>query len=64
MPPGPESLQDDRAPYGNRILATVSRELTGEFGQAFTLRSLYRAIQFRQCFPDQEIVSTLSTPLS
>jgi hypothetical protein len=38
--------------------------LTVEFGQAFTLRSLYRAIQFCQCFPDQEIVSTLSTQLS
>lgn len=59
-----ESLQDERAPYGKRILASVSRELTVEFGQAFTLRSLYRAIQFCQCFPGQEIVSTLSTQLS
>jgi len=59
-----ESLQDERAQYGKRILATVSRELTVEFGQAFTLRSLYRAIQFCQGFTDQEIVSTLSTQLS
>jgi hypothetical protein len=59
-----ESLQDERAPYGKRILSTVSRELTVVFGQAFTLRSLYRAIQFGQCFTDQEIVSTLSTQLS
>lgn len=59
-----ESLQDERAPYGKRILATVSRQLTVEFGQAFTLRSLYRAIQFCQGFPDQDIVSTLSTQLS
>ncbi|MBM3263152.1 MAG: hypothetical protein FJY97_06955 [candidate division Zixibacteria bacterium] len=29
-----ESLQDERAPYGKRILATVSRELTVEFGQS------------------------------
>lgn len=43
---------------------TVSRELTAEFGQAFSLRALYRAIQFYQCFSDQEIVSTLSTQLS
>ncbi|TVR60590.1 MAG: DUF1016 family protein [Candidatus Competibacteraceae bacterium] len=64
MPPGPESLQDERAPYGKRILATVSQELTVEFGQAFTLRLFYRTIQFCQCFPDQEIVSTLSTQLS
>jgi len=59
-----ESLQDERAQYGKRILATVSRQLTIEFGQAFTLRSLYRAIQFCQGFTDQEIVSTLSTQLS
>ncbi len=59
-----ENLQDERAEYGKRILATVSRELTVEFGQAFSLRSLYRAIQFRQCFPDLENVSTLSTQLS
>ena len=59
-----DSLQDERAPYGKRILATVSRELTLEFGQAFTLRSLYRAIQFYQGFSDQEIVSTLSAQLS
>ena len=59
-----ESLQDERAPYGKRILATVSRELTVEFGQAFSLRSLYRAIQFCQGFTNQDIVSTLSTQLS
>jgi len=59
-----ENLQDERAQYGKRILATVSQELTIEFGQTFTLRSLYRAIQFCQSFTDEEIVSTLSTQLS
>ena len=58
-----ENLQDERAEYGRRILATVSQELTVEFGQAFSLRSLYRAIQFHQSFPDLKIVSTLSTQL-
>ena len=59
-----ENLQDGRAEYGKQILATVSQELVAEFGQAFGLRALYRAIQFSQCFPVQEIVSTLSTQLS
>ena len=49
------------AAYGKQILVTPSRELTAEFGQAFTLRSLYRAIQFCQSFADEAIVSTLST---
>ncbi|MEO8466781.1 MAG: DUF1016 N-terminal domain-containing protein [Gammaproteobacteria bacterium] len=49
---------------GKRILATVSQDLIAEFGQAFSLRSLCRAIQFHEYFADREIVSTLSTQLS
>jgi len=59
-----EHLQGGRAAYGKQILVTVSRELTTEFGQAFTLRALYRAIQLYQCFTDEKIMSTLSTQLS
>ncbi|MCK9391102.1 MAG: DUF1016 N-terminal domain-containing protein [Syntrophales bacterium] len=59
-----ENLQDGRAAYGKRILATVSRELLTEFGEGFTLRSLYRSIQFFELFPDETIVSTLSAQLS
>jgi predicted nuclease of restriction endonuclease-like (RecB) superfamily len=59
-----ENLQDSRAAYGKKILATVSRELCIEFGEGFTLRALYRAIQFFQLFPEKPIVSTLSTQLS
>jgi hypothetical protein len=58
-----ENLHDSRGAYGKRILATVSQELLVEFGEGFTLRSLYRAIQFFQSFPDEGIVSTLSTQL-
>ena len=35
-----------------------------EFGDGFTIGVLYRAIQFFQVFPDEAIVSTLSTQLS
>jgi predicted nuclease of restriction endonuclease-like (RecB) superfamily len=59
-----ENLQNGRAAYGKRILATVSQELTAEYGDGFTLRSLYRFIQFSQLFPDEAIVSALSTQLS
>ena len=59
-----ENLQDARAAYGKQILATVSRELRDEFGDGFTLRSLYRSIQFFVLFPDEAIVSTLSAQLS
>ena len=59
-----ENLQDGRAAYGKRILATVSRELTAEFGGGFGYATVNRAIQFAQFFFDQAIVSTLSTQLS
>ena len=59
-----ENLQEGRAAYGKRILATLSQELTAEFGDGFALRSLYRAIQFFELFPDEPIVSALSTQLS
>jgi len=58
------TLQDGRAAYGKQVVATVSRDLTAEFGQSFSVRGLYRAMQFCQRFPDQEIVSTLSTQMS
>jgi hypothetical protein len=59
-----ENLQESRAEYGKQILATMSRELTTEFGRGFGYATINRAIQLSQCFPDQEIVSTLSTQLS
>ena len=59
-----ENLLEGRAAYGKRILATLSQELMAEFGGGYTLRSLYRAIQCFQLFPDKAIVSTLSAQLS
>jgi hypothetical protein len=59
-----ENLQDGRAAYGKRILATVSQVLTTEFGQGFTYSALTRMIRFAECLPDKAIVSTLSAQLS
>ena len=59
-----ENLQDGRAAYGKRILATVSQELTDEFGGGFGHATVNRAIQFEKFFPDPAIVTTLSTQLS
>ena len=59
-----ENLLEGRAAYGKRILVTVSQGLAAEFGDGFTLRSLYRSIQFFELFPDEAIVSTLSAQLS
>jgi len=59
-----ENLQDGRAEYGKQILATVSRELTAEFGRGFTYTEVTRMIRFAEDFPDQEIVASLAQQLS
>jgi predicted nuclease of restriction endonuclease-like (RecB) superfamily len=59
-----ENLQDGRAEYGKRILATVSQQLTVEFGQGFNYSALTRMVRFAEALPDKAIVSTLSTQLS
>lgn len=59
-----ENLQDGRATYGKQILATVSQELTAEFGAGFSYTALTRMARFAEWMQDERIVSTLSTQLS
>jgi hypothetical protein len=58
-----EVLEEKRAEYGEEIVATLSRQLTGEFGSGFTEKSLRRMIQFAEVFSDERIVATLSRQL-
>jgi predicted nuclease of restriction endonuclease-like (RecB) superfamily len=57
-------LENDRGQYGKQIVATLSRELTTEYGRGFGRRSLFRMMQLSEYFPDEQIVSALSTQLS
>ena len=59
-----ENLQAGRAAYGKQILATVSQELTAEFGAGFSYTTLTRMARFAEWMTNEEIVSTLSTQLS
>jgi predicted nuclease of restriction endonuclease-like (RecB) superfamily len=59
-----EVLKNERAEYGEQIVATVSRQLTEEFGKGFDTKNIFRMIQFAELFPDIEIVVTLSRQLS
>ena len=52
-----EKLLEGRAAYGKRILATVSRELTQEFGRGFSYAAVNRMIQFFQSFQDNALKS-------
>ena len=51
-------LKEMRAGYGEKMVATVSRQLTGEFGSGFAEKSLRRMIQFAEVFSDEQIVAT------
>jgi DUF1016 N-terminal domain len=57
-------LQDSRGGYGEKIVQTVSGQLTAEFGRGFSRANLFQMISFAESFPDATIVQTLSGKLS
>lgn len=59
-----EVLNEMRAGYGERIVATVSRQLVTEYGKGFAEKSVRRMVQFAEAFPEEPIVATLSKHLS
>jgi predicted nuclease of restriction endonuclease-like (RecB) superfamily len=56
-------LQEERAEYGAEIVATLGRQLEGEFGRGFGEKNLRRMVQFAEAFPDSEIVAALRRQL-
>ena len=56
-------LLEKRSEYGEKIVSTLSQQLTLEFGRGFNRSNLFRMIQFYESFPDEEIVATLSRQL-
>lgn len=59
-----EVLQHERAEYGGRIVATLSQELSAEFGRGYSYSALTRMVKFAEVFSEGEIVATLSQQLS
>jgi predicted nuclease of restriction endonuclease-like (RecB) superfamily len=59
-----ENLLQGRATYGKQILATVSQELTMEFGAGFSYTALTRMARFAEWIIDERILVTLSQQLS
>ncbi len=58
-----EVLQYERAEYGRGILATLSQELSAEFGRGYSYSALTRMVKFAEAFPDEEIVAALRRQL-
>lgn len=47
-----EALKEKRAEYGKQIVATLSRQLVGEYGESFS-ENLRRMMQMAEVFPGQ-----------
>ncbi len=58
-----ENLLAGRAAYGKQILATLSQELTAEFGAGFSYTALTRMARFAEWMIDEKILATLSQTL-
>jgi hypothetical protein len=56
-------LKEKRAGYREHIVATLSQQLTEEFGSSFSSRNLWHMLRFAEVFPDEKIVNALSTQL-
>jgi len=57
-------LKEKRADYGRKIVVTLSRQLSEDYGNNFNEKNFRRMIQFAEVFSDMEIVVTLSRQLS
>jgi predicted nuclease of restriction endonuclease-like (RecB) superfamily len=44
-------------------MQSLARSLSGEFGPGFGRRNLFNMVKFAECFPDRQIVQTLSAQL-
>lgn len=59
-----EILRDERAEYGKKIVATLWRQLTADYGKGFLEKNLHRMIQFAEVFPDHQVILSLTRQLS
>ena len=59
-----DNLRAGRAAYGQQILATLSQELTAEFGAGCDYSSLTRMARFAEWMTNEQVFAALSTQLS
>lgn len=59
-----EILKEQRAEYGEKVVASLARVLTAEYGNGFTRTALIRMIKFYELFNDLQISATVSQQLS
>lgn len=59
-----EILKENRAGYGEEIVATLSQQLIQKYGEGFSRYNLSRMVKFAEYFNDENIVVTVSQQLS
>ena len=59
-----EVVGEDRAAYGEQVVAAVAESLSADFGRGFSKRNLYYMMRFAEVFPEAEIVHALRAQLS
>ncbi|MEM0997476.1 MAG: DUF1016 N-terminal domain-containing protein [Bacteroidota bacterium] len=57
-------LEGERAAYGQRIIAQLSKKLVVEFGKGYSKANLFHCLRIAETFPDFQIVYALSRQLS
>jgi predicted nuclease of restriction endonuclease-like (RecB) superfamily len=57
-------LNNERAEYGEQIVSALSTQLQTDYGRGFSLKNLRHMLRFAECYPDVQIVSTLSRQLA
>lgn len=59
-----EVLNNERAEYGKEVISTVAKQLSADYGNAFSEKNVRRMIQFANVFPDKEIVVSVIRQLT
>lgn len=59
-----EILHNRRAEYGKQIVATLSAELTNEYGKGWSEKQIRHCLRFAETFPEFKIVSAMQRQLS
>lgn len=59
-----ELLEDKRGEYGDKIIESVSQQLSLDFGKGYSRSALFRMVRFARLYPNPEIVATVSRQLS
>ncbi|MGV3588827.1 MAG: PDDEXK nuclease domain-containing protein [Adhaeribacter sp.] len=59
-----EVIKNEKAEYGEQVMQTIAYQLTQQYGRGYSYRNLYRMVRFYEFFPDEHILTTLSSKLS